>query len=412
MHWLGYRNMFSYGSLRMDLDVTMPADLVEALVSHSGISREEIEAHGLSGKSVLPLASRRAFCPKCWVEEGPYRRREWASGWSLICARHQSLLCERPRLTLPLAPHAEDSWTEFYETPTLWRNSESCWENERWLDICRVLGVNPRTEATRANLGLRRLQQLAHQQFDRRAPEPGGAPIEPYHTPEEWVVKRDLTIYGTLKFFGNEPSLLQTLDSRIEDMQLCSASHGEFCGMGTPETNYDIRVLSALVAGHVWERLARGRWRCQQGAFIEQMLPRVRWNDEDWWLERRLFSWPPMFQKAGRELFHKQDAWSQLPPWSPCRENCTRLLSRDYRGTTVIRLADSWECRWNGPHDTRDWVAGRRWGAPCTNPRAGIDIITRLAYMPGVHAFMAGEEARFPSESGLDSATIQRAPPA
>src|SRR5579862_5377471 len=126
------------------------------------------------------------------------------------------------------------------------------------------------------------------------------------------------------------------------------------------------------------------------------MLPRVRWNDEDWWLERRLFSWPPMFQKAGRDLFHKQDAWSQLPPWSPCRENCTRLLSRDYRVTTVIRLGDSWQCRWNESHDTRDWVAGRRWGAPCTNLRAGFEIVTRLAHAPGAHAFMAGEEARFP----------------
>lgn len=373
MRWLGYRNVFSYGCLHMDLDVTMPADLVEVLASHAGISIEEIEAHRLSGKSVLPRASRRAFCPQCWVEEGPYRRREWASSWSLICTRHRTLLFEKPRLTLPIASHAEDSWSDFYETPSLWRDSGSCWDSERWLNICHILGVNPRTEATRANFGLRRIQQLARQsishlrpryQFDSHALEPDGDPIESHPLSEEWVVKRDLTIYGTLKFFGNEPSLLQTLDSSIEKMQLRSAYNGEACGLGTPEANYDIRMLAALVAGHVWERLARGHWRCQHGALIEQVLTRLRWSDEDWWLERRLFSWSPMFQKAGRELFRKQDAWSQLPPWSPCREDCIRPLSRSYRDTNVIRLPNNWQCRWKEANDTRDWVACGRWKTP------------------------------------------------
>ena len=43
-----------------------------------------------------------------------------------------------------------------FETPALWRESGSCWEGERWLNICRMLGVNPRTEAMWANFGLRR----------------------------------------------------------------------------------------------------------------------------------------------------------------------------------------------------------------------------------------------------------------
>jgi TniQ len=101
--WIGYRNLYSaHGQLTVDLDVSPPGDLPPILSALAGVSEEIIRTHELSALDVLPAGLRRAFCPQCWSEEGPYRRREWASAWALVCTRHQQLLItlmptQRPR---------------------------------------------------------------------------------------------------------------------------------------------------------------------------------------------------------------------------------------------------------------------------------------------------------------------------
>ena len=57
--------------------------------------------HRLSRFEALRPHLRRTFCPQCWAEEGPYRRREWAHPWSLMCLRHRRLLSETPPPTFP-----------------------------------------------------------------------------------------------------------------------------------------------------------------------------------------------------------------------------------------------------------------------------------------------------------------------
>jgi hypothetical protein len=378
MRWLGYRRLFSYGQPLIDLDVVSPIDLAEIMQQHAGIAANAIEDHRLVETAALPVPLRRAFCPQCWMEDGPYRRREWANGWSLVCTRHRSLLCEKPALPLPLARDAEDSWLEYYETPELWRDTARSWESKQWVTICEALGVNPQTEFTRAYFWLRDIQHLAqavtattntvHErdgfttQMAARPAESCGSSDRTVQAQDEWCVKRDLVLYGLLKFHG--PSLLETLDPTLSASRLIQSGYNaEICGIGVPEADYQIRLFAAAVAGHLWERLAQGRWRCRHHNKFEALLGNSeRGNDEDWWLERRLHSWPTALQKAGRALFRKQDGWTRMPPWSPCREYCTRHLHRGDRGHLVIQLSDDWQCRWSGPEDTRELIAGRQRG--------------------------------------------------
>jgi hypothetical protein len=76
-------------------------DLPPILSALAGVSEEIIRTHELSALDVLPAGLRRAFCPQCWSEEGPYRRREWASAWALVCTRHQQLLVDKPAPSPP-----------------------------------------------------------------------------------------------------------------------------------------------------------------------------------------------------------------------------------------------------------------------------------------------------------------------
>ncbi len=385
MRWLGYRNLFSYGQALIDLDAVPPSDLAEIMQQHTGVAAQAIEDHRVVGTATLPVSLRRAFCPRCWMEEGPYRRREWASGWSLMCTRHRSLLREKPRLPLPLHHDAEDSWLEYYEKPQLWRETSPSWESERWGTICDALGVNPRTEFARAYYWLRDLQHLvqpvmavAEEGHVHGRPTRGRAARQALSCSsrdgivtgrDQWRVKQDLVLYGMLKFHSR--SLLETLNPNISASRLIQSGYNaEICGIGVPEADYDIRLFAAIVALHLWERLTQRRWRCRHHTIIEAVLGnRERWNDEDWWLERRLHSWPAQLQEAGRELFGKQDRWAQMPPWSPCREYCTRHLPRGDRGNLVIRLPDDWRCRWSAPGDTRELIAGRQRGRLTAQPR-------------------------------------------
>ena len=176
---------------------------------------------------------------------------------------------------------------------------------------------------------------------------------------EEWRVKRDLVIYVLLKF--HRPSLLQVLDPTISASRFIQSGYeSQICGTGTPEADYDIRLFAAMVAQHLWEKLTQGSWRCRNYEKLE-VAPgnRERWNDEEWWLERRLHYWPSALRTAGRELFHKQDRWTRLPPWMHCREYCTRHLTRGENGGLLIRLPADWQCRWAGPGDSREFIGGK-----------------------------------------------------
>jgi hypothetical protein len=301
------------------------------------------------------------------------------------CTRHRSLLREKPPLLPPLPHDAEDSWLEYYESPQLWRETSPSWGSERWGAICDSLGVNPRTEFARAYYWLRDLQHLARPVMPvaeeihvhgpsarRRAARQAlscGSPDRTVTDRDRWRVKQDLVLYGLLKF--HSPSLLETLDPNIPASRLIQSGYNaEICGIGVPEADYDIRLFAAIAARHLWERLIQGRWCCRHHTKIEAVLGNPeRWNDEDWWLERRLHSWPAGLQKAGRELFWKQDRWAQMPPWSPCREHCTRHLPRGDRGGLVIRLSENWRCpvEWSGRHSGVDRRPTARGGNGATS---------------------------------------------
>jgi hypothetical protein len=376
MRWLGYPNSFSYGRSLIDLDASPPADFCGIMEQHAGTPAHSLEKHRLTDRAVLSMRLRRTFCARCWQEHGPYRHREWASGWALICIRHQNLLSEKPPLPLPVARNAEDSWVAFYESPELWRSSTASWESELWLALCNALGVNPRTEFVRTVFWLRDLQRLAQRDMrgvvnaERDHLESAGEPSlgRPSLTREaishrlvmheEWRVKRDLVIYGLLKF--HRPSLLQVLDPTISASRLIQSGYeSQICGTGSPEAEYHIRLFAALVAQHLWEKLTQGSWRCHHYEKLEVALgSRERWNDEDWWLERRLHHWPSALRMAGRKLFHKEDRWTQLPPWMHCREYCVRHLTRGESGGLLIRLPADWQCRWTGPGNSQVFIDG------------------------------------------------------
>jgi hypothetical protein len=69
MHWLGYRNPFSYGQALIDLDVAPPSDLAGIMQQHTATAAHAIEDHRLVGTATLPVRLRRAFCSSCWMEE-------------------------------------------------------------------------------------------------------------------------------------------------------------------------------------------------------------------------------------------------------------------------------------------------------------------------------------------------------
>lgn len=328
------------------------------------VPNREIEQHRLSPTFALPLHLRRTFCPRCWSEEGPYRRREWASAWSLICTRHHSLLLEKPAFD-PSVSELDHSWLEFYETPSLWREQKSCWESVPWLNLCAALGVEPRTEATRAYFWLRELQRLGNHAtgqngFDQNDGNTNADSARCARGDDDWQVKRDLVIYATLKFAG--PSLLETLDPGLPARMLIdTAQHPEICGLATPEAVHPVRLFAAVIAEHLWERLNGGHWRCRRSDAIEAILSGdKRLSDEDFWLARRLQSWPPSWRCAGRKLFHKPDGWTGLPPWAPCRDYCIRHLPRADRTHLSVWLGDYWRCVWAAPYDHLAGFSRRR----------------------------------------------------
>jgi len=368
LRWLGYPPRFALPWSRADLDVAPPPDLGEIMRSHAGIAAEAIEMHRLSPAVALPLHLRRTFCPQCWSEEGPYRRREWASAWSLVCTRHRSLLREKPAFD-PAVSELDRSWLEFYETPGLWRDPSSCWESAPWLNLCAALGVEPRTEATRAYFWLREIQRLVShatgqngpdQQHDGKITRHGANSAIAVCSVGDWRVKRDLVIYAVLKFSG--PSLLETLDPGLSSgMLIDTAQHPEICGLATPEAAYNVRLFAAVIAGHMWQRLTGGPWRCRRGDAIEAILSGdKRSSDEDFWLARRLQSWPPTWRRAGRDLFHKPDGWTGVPPWAPCRDYCIRHLPRADRRCLSVLLEEGWQCVWDAPYDHLAGFSRRR----------------------------------------------------
>src|SRR5690242_18966981 len=81
LRWFGYKKLFFYAQPLIDLGQSPPADLAQIMRPHAGIGPEAIEHHRLVGTAILPTSLRRTFCHQCWMEDGPYRHREWANAW-------------------------------------------------------------------------------------------------------------------------------------------------------------------------------------------------------------------------------------------------------------------------------------------------------------------------------------------
>jgi hypothetical protein len=87
--WLGYRPLNSvYATWCLDLHASPPTDFAVRLLQLSGLSARIIEAHRLSAVGTLAPHLRHTFCPQCWAEEWPFRRRVWANAWIFVCPRH------------------------------------------------------------------------------------------------------------------------------------------------------------------------------------------------------------------------------------------------------------------------------------------------------------------------------------
>lgn len=347
--WLGYPDFFQFARNAFDLDVLQPADLAGVLAAHTGIGAEVIAAQGMDGASALPPERRRAFCPECWVEEGPYRRFEWARGWSLACRRHRRLLSEWPRAKGSFVHWSEEAWSVFYGDTGAWRDLRPSWQCETWQRICAHLGVEPRAEFLRAWPWLLELSQgrpNSGSTARRSAPSkcvlkdryyPQGVPVD------ELTVKQDLVLYGMIRFHGS--SLLQSLDGTTSRDDLMEDTLGGWiCSVRTPAAPYGIRLFAATAARHLWVRLTQGHWRCARYPILEQVVEHCeRWNDEDWWLEQRLRTWPPALAASGRELFRRTNPFVMLPPWDRCRE-CLRGVQGAVREALTICLPESGRC--------------------------------------------------------------------
>jgi hypothetical protein len=355
--WVGYRQSQPYEGLsRIDLDIDPPADLAPVLSRVSGLTAQVIEAQRMIPDSTLLPHLRRTYCAQCWAEEGPYRRREWASSWSLVCTHHGRLLAEKPPPRPPFEPDHEQSWLPFYRARQSWQDTGLAWQGERWRRICAALGVEPHTEFLRARLWFRGLQMLADRVIPQRRPSesskifPGGSTNlnSTLNTAPstDWCIKRDLVLYASMRF--RDRSLLQALDEAIPTSQLLQDRvSGDLCILVAPQVGYDIRLFAAVVAMHLWERLAGQPWRCGHSLKLERFFEsQSRGHDEDWWLEKRLRQWSACRQAAGRQLFHRQDPWVLPPPWERCREVCLRFESGVVIGTRGRQLPAHWRCRW------------------------------------------------------------------
>lgn len=331
--WLGYPDFLGYCQVPYDLDVSPPPDLAGLLASHAGLGAELLAAHRLDAFDALPLRRRRTFCPECWTEEGPYRRLEWAHGWSLVCRRHRRLLSERPRPKVPSVRWHEESWTDFYQDTNAWRDLRPSWESEPWRAICQRLGVEPRTEFLRAWPWLIELS--------RPAQDP--ACVEDPRV-DEVTAKQDVALYAMIRFF--DFSLLEALDMTSSREELMTdTSGGSLCDARTPNVPYRIRLFAVMVARHLWARLTQGRWQhCGRYEALKRAFRRRRrWNDEVWWLEQRLRTWPVALEDAGRRLFRRTDPFVLMPPWERCRE-CARDDRRAIRGAFDVCLPIGWRC--------------------------------------------------------------------
>lgn len=346
--WLGYPDLARAAYQALDLDVSPPGDLARVLAPHAGIPARWIATHRLDGRGALAPYLRRAFCAECWAEEGPCRRIEWAQGWSLICRRHRRLLSERPPPARRI-PWSEESWCEFYRDTRAWRDLTPSWQSAGWRRICAALGVEPQAEFVRARGWLLELAQvaqltgIARRSSCRREHSPLSWRLKDRRV-EEFTVKQDLALYGTIRFWNLQ--LLRALDRTIADAQLMEdTSGGGLCDVRTPQASYWIRLFAATVARHLWVRMTRGEWRCGRHEVIERIVqyPR-RWNDEDWWLEQRLRTWPYALAAAGRRLFRRESPFVMLPPWHRCRE-CLHGIEGAVRAAREISLPETWRCR-------------------------------------------------------------------
>jgi hypothetical protein len=211
------------------------------------------------------------------------------------------------------------------------------------LRICRALGVEPRTESTRAYLLFRGIERLARESIDTGAAKRDRSvlacttavtPMVSSGMSDEWRVKRDLMLYAILRFESN--SLLQALDPGISTSRLIElGSRPEICSLEYLEADYAIRLFATIVAGHAWEKLSRGQWRGGRSDALRAAFEKPeRSNDEKWWLRRRLWAWPSRYQRAGAELLGYPEGWTCLPPWPPCWYDCTL-------GTPSVRIAAS-----------------------------------------------------------------------
>ena len=351
--WLGYPLDSRYAHSSLDLDVAPPPDLAEVLTPHAGLYGEVIDWHRLIGSTVIAPWHRRTFCSQCWSEEVPYQRREWTDGWSLVCPVHRRLLAEKPLPRRPGTDRWEESWSEFYQDPAAWRDPRPSWQTTLWRRICERLGVEPHAEFLRAWPWLVELdpppESTSHASgfSNWRGPPVDAAAAPDTHSvtaPHAQFVKRDLVLYTMIRFHAG--SVLQALDPAISTVDLLTDDRaGGLCSVTVPHVSYPIRLFAAAVARHLWVRLTEGRWRCRGYRILEQYLNNARrWNDEDWWLERRICTWPAALEAAGRELLRQGERFVWSPPWGRCRD-CIRAAEGSWRAAYSVDYPPYWRCR-------------------------------------------------------------------
>jgi len=161
---------------------------------------------------------------------------------------------------------------------------------------------------------------------------------------DELSVKRDLALYCLIRF--KDQALLQALDDTIPSHVLMKdRACGDICSVTIPQAPYGTRLFAAVVARHIWERLTQGRWRCIHHEKIQRFLEKPsRWNDEDWWLEQRLRTWPAHLETRARQLLQKTSLFVLQPTWERCRLYCVRPLQGVVLAGSGIQLPQGWRC--------------------------------------------------------------------
>jgi hypothetical protein len=154
-------------SVAFEVLETLPCSVLSerlANVTGRSIARFVSMQHGAT-ESMLNVAERTAFCPRCWLErrrvDAAYLAKTWARSWSFFCPRHPGQLLHE------LA--ARECWTQLFGRRSQWAAIIQRPHPAVWQQACADLDLDPLVEWAQARRWLQRVQHGMDQVSTGRA---------------------------------------------------------------------------------------------------------------------------------------------------------------------------------------------------------------------------------------------------